>query len=248
MRSGAVARLAAMGLLSVLGVGALCALGSGLAAQPAVKAVATPPVPDVVVDDWRAGPLGQQGIPPGWEGQTWGKTSAFALSVVVDESGQRVLHLESRNDRATITRDLRGSVSLARTPILRWRWKVIALPAGGDARKLETADQAAQVYVTWPRVPALLRSRIIGYAWDTSAPVGSTFRSQKTGTVTYIILRSGPAEAGRWLEERRDVRADFLAIYGEEPPDPGAITLSVDSNDPPSPAESRVGPLRVSPS
>jgi Protein of unknown function (DUF3047) len=248
MRSGAVARLAARGLLSVLGVGALCALGSGPAAQPAVKAAATPPVPDVVVDDWRAGPLGQQGIPPGWEGQTWGKTSAFALSVVVDESGQRVLHLESRNDRATITRDLRGSVSLARTPILRWRWKVIALPAGGDARKLETADQAAQVYVTWPRVPALLRSRIIGYAWDTSAPAGSTFRSQKTGTVTYIILRSGPAEAGRWLEERRDVRADFLAIYGEEPPDPGAITLSIDSNDTHSHAESLIGPLRFSPS
>jgi len=244
MRRGAAA---AMGCLSVLSVGALCAIGSGPAAQPAVKAAAPPPVADVVVDDWRAGPLGQQGIPPGWEGQTWGKTSAFALSVVVDE-GQRVLHLESRNDRATITRDLRGSVSLARTPILRWRWKVIALPAGGDARKLETADQAAQVYVTWPRVPALLRSRIIGYAWDTSAPAGSTFRSQKTGTVTYIILRSGPAEAGRWLEERRDVRADFLAIYGEEPPDPGAITLSIDSNDTHSTAESLIGPLRFSPS
>jgi len=237
-----------MGLLSVLSVGALCAIGGDPAAQPGVKAAAIPPVPDVVVDDWRAGPLGQQGIPPGWEGQTWGKTSAFALSVVVDENGERVLHLESRNDRATITRDLRGSVSLARTPILRWRWKVIALPVGGDARKRETADQAAQVYVTWPRVPALLRSRIIGYAWDTGAPAGSTFRSQKTGTVTYIILRSGPAEAGRWLEERRDVRADFLAIYGEEPPDPGAITLSIDSNDTHSHAESLIGPLRFSPS
>jgi len=93
MRRGAVARLAAMGCLSVLSVGALCAIGSGPAAQTAVKTAAPAPVPDVVVDDWRAGPLGQQGIPPGWEGQTWGKTSAFALSVVVDESGQRVLHL-----------------------------------------------------------------------------------------------------------------------------------------------------------
>ena len=123
------------------------------------------------------------------------------------DDGQRVLHLESHNDRATITRDLRGSVSLARTPILRWRWKVLVMPTGGDARRRETADQAAQVYVTWPRPPALLRSRIIGYAWDTTAPAGSTFRSEKTGTVTYIILRSGPAELGRWVEERRDVRA-----------------------------------------
>jgi hypothetical protein len=238
--------------------GLLCALagrGSPPAAQPTQPAGrgsaqargASAGPDDVVVEDWQSGPLGQKGVPPGWEGQTWGKTSAFALSVVVDE-GQRVLHLESRDDRATITRDLQGHVSLARTPILRWRWKVIAAPAGGDARRRETADQAAQLYVTWPRPPALLRSRIIGYAWDTTAPAGSSFRSQKTGTVTYMILRSGSAEVGRWVEERRDVRADFRAIYGEDPPDPGAITLSIDSNDTHSRAESLIGLIRFSPS
>ncbi|MFI5373700.1 MAG: DUF3047 domain-containing protein [Candidatus Rokuibacteriota bacterium] len=233
-------------VVSTLAAGLLCAVagaGSGPTAQRAASLARS----DVVVEDWRAGTPGQLGVPPGWEGQTWGKTSAFALSIVV-EDGQRVLHLESRNDRATITRDLRGSVSLARTPILRWRWKVVAMPTGGDARRRETADQAVQVYVTWPRLPALLRSRIIGYAWDTTAPAGSTFRSQKTGTVTYIILRSGPAELGRWLDERRDVRADYRAIFGEEPPDPGAITLSIDSNDTHSRAESLIGPIHFSPS
>ena len=226
--------------------GVLCAL-VGASAGPMAPPGASLPSADVVVEDWRAGTLGQLGVPPGWEGQTWGRASAFALGIVVDD-GQRALHLESRNDRATITRDLRGSVSLARTPILRWRWKVVAMPTGGDARHRETADQAAQVYVTWPRPPALLRSRIIGYAWDTTAPAGSTFRSEKTGTVTYIILRSGAAELGRWLEERRDVRADYRAIFGEEPPDPGAVTLSIDSNDTHSRAESLIGPIRFSPS
>ena len=120
-RVAAVLVAAVAGLVGVLLVG-----GSGPAAQ-------SPPAPaasDVVVDDWRAGVPGQVGIPPGWEAQTWGKASALALSVMVDD-GQRVLHLESRNDRATITRDLRGSVSLARTPILRWRWKVLVMPTGG---------------------------------------------------------------------------------------------------------------------
>ena len=234
--------LAAAGLLGVL-LGA----GSGLEAQPTASPASPPTSSEVVVDDWQAGTLGQLGVPPGWEGQTWGKSSAFALSIVVDD-GQRVLHLESRNDRATITRDLHGGVSLARTPILRWRWKVVAMPTGGDARRLETSDQAAQIYVTWPRLPTLLRSRIIGYAWDTTAPAGSTFQSEKTGTVTYIVLRSGPAELGRWLEERRDVRADYRAIFGEEPPDPGAVTLSIDSNDTHSRAESLIGLIRFSPS
>ena len=65
---------------------------------------------------------------------------------------------------------------------------------------------------------------------------------------SYIILRSGPAELGRWLEERRDVRADYRAIYGEEPSDPGAITLSIDSHDTHSRAESLIGSIRFSPS
>lgn len=232
----------------------LCALvgpGSPPAAQPgrgdAPAAAASVGPDDVVVEDWQSGPLGQKGVPSGWEAQTWGKASGLDLSVVLDE-GSRVLHLASHNDRATITRDLHGRISLARTPILRWRWKVIAAPTGGDARRRETADQAAQLYVTWPRPPALLRSRIIGYAWDTSAPAGSRFPSQKTGTVTYVILRSGTADLGRWVEERRDVRADFRAIYGEDPSDPGAITLSIDSNDTHSRAESLIGPIRFSPS
>ncbi len=232
----------------------LCALvgpGSPPAAQPgrgdAPAAAASVGPDDVVVEDWQSGPLGQKGVPSGWEAQTWGKASGLDLSVVLDE-GSRVLHLASHNDRTTITRDLHGRISLARTPILRWRWKVIAAPTGGDARRRETADQAAQLYVTWPRPPALLRSRIIGYAWDTSAPAGSRFPSQKTGTVTYVILRSGTADLGRWVEERRDVRADFRAIYGEDPSDPGAITLSIDSNDTHSRAESLIGPIRFSPS
>ena len=62
----------------------------------------------------------------------------------------------------------------------------------------------------------------------------------------YVILRAGPAELGRWLEGRCDVRADYRAIFGEEPPDPGAITLSIDSNDTHSRVESPIGPIRFS--
>ena len=244
MRIRLASVLVAAGVVSAL-VGGASRPAAQSTATPAAPPAITPATRDVVVDDWRSAVPGQVGIPPGWEGQTWGKASGFSLSVMVDD-GQRVLHLESRNDRATITRDLRGSVSLARTPILRWGWTVLVMPTGGAARRRETADQAAQVYVTWPRPPALLRSRIIGYAWDTSAPAGSTFRSEKTGTVTYIILRSGSGELGRWLEERRDVRADYRAIFGEEPPDPGAVTLSIDSNDTHSRAESLIGPIRFS--
>ena len=54
--------------------------------------------------------------------------------------------------------------------------------------------------------------------------------------------------SGHVLRQLSDVRADYRAIFGEEPPDPGAVTLSIDSNDTHSRAESLIGPIRFSPS
>src|SRR5262249_1906774 len=157
---------------------------------------------------------------------------------IVDDAGRKVLQLKSRGDNSTISKEIKGRVDLKETPILEWSWKVIALPSGADSRKRETDDQAAQLYVTWPRFPEAVRSRIIGYIWDTSAPVGSIFKSQVTQTVTYVVLRSGSAELGRWITERRNVREDFRTIYGEEADDPSILSLAIDSNDVKDAAES----------
>src|SRR5581483_10766109 len=110
-------------------------------------------------------------------------------------------------------------------------WMAVALPKGGNSCAKATDDQAVQIYVVWPRFPEALRSRIIGYVWDTTAPAGTTCRSGKTGTGTYVVVRSGEADLGRWLTEQRNVREDYRRIFGEEPDRPAAVSLSIDSND-----------------
>jgi hypothetical protein len=195
----------------------------------------------VVVEDWSEAPVGTRGVPPGWQKQRWGNP-AYDLTIV-EEGGRHVLHLRSDGDSSNVSKEIRGLVDLGATPVLEWSWKVVALPAGADARRKETDDQAAQLYVTWPRVPEALRSRIIGYVWDTTAPAGSIVKSQKTGTVTYVVLRSGPAELGRWLTERRNVREDFRRIYGEEPDAPAVVSIGIDSDDVKGTAESYFGSI-----
>jgi len=88
-----------------------------------------------------------------------------------------------------------------------------------------------------------VRSRIIGYIWDTTAPAGTTVKSQKTGTVTYIVVRSGPAELGKWITERRNVLEDYKRIFGEAPEDPGVLSFGIDSDDVKRSAESFMGPI-----
>jgi hypothetical protein len=195
----------------------------------------------VVIEDWTRYVPGTRGIPGDWKGQNWG-SPAYDFTIV-DDAGRRALQLKSRDEGSTISRDIKGKVNLKETPILEWSWRAVVLPTGGDSRRKATDDQAAQLFVVWPRFPEAVRSRIIGYVWDTTAPVGTVAKSEKTGTVTYIVVESGPERLGKWISERRNVVEDFKRIYGEEPDNPGAISISIDSNDTHATAESYMGPI-----
>ena len=194
-----------------------------------------------VVEDWSSQPVGAKGIPEGWKGQNWGSPK-YDLTIEND-GGKKALHMKSVNEGSTIARDVKGKVNLKDTPILEWRWKVMTLPVNADSRKTETDDQAAQIYVAWPRFPEALRSRILGYIWDTTAPVGTIVKSEKTGTITYVVVRSGTTDLGKWITERRNVAEDFRKIYGEAADSPGVISVSIDSNDTHSSAESFLGTI-----
>jgi len=193
----------------------------------------------VVIEDWKKPPLGAKGLPADWKGQSWG-SPAYDMTVEQEDS-RRVLRLRSRGDSSTITKEV--SIDVKATPILEWRWKVVTLPQGADARSKATDDQAIQLYVTFPRFPSQLRSRIIGYIWDTTAPQGSIVESQKTGLVTYVVVRSGAQGLGEWHAETRDVYEDYKRIYGEEPGTLEAISVTIDSDDTRSSAESYIGAI-----
>jgi Protein of unknown function (DUF3047) len=196
----------------------------------------------VVIEDWTANRVGQRGIPSGWTGEGFGRRADYDFTI--EQAGEaRVLHLKSNDEHSTIVRDITGKVRLKETPILEWTWKANILPTGGDVRHKETTDIAAQLYIIWPRFPALLRSRIIGYVWDATTPAATMVKSEKTGTVTFIVLRSGTKDLGKWLTERRNVAEDYRDIFGEFPENPTAITISIDSNDTHSMAESFIGPI-----
>jgi len=194
----------------------------------------------LVVEDWAKQPEGKTGIPDGWKGQNWGSPKYdFRIET---QGGRKVLRAKSQDDSSTISKE--AKVNLKDRPILQWSWQAVTLPKGGDGRKSATDDQAAQLYVTFPRFPQAVRSRIISYLWDTTAPAGSIFKSEKTGLVTYVVVRSGPAEAGKWVTESRNVLEDYKKIYGEAPGEEvGAISISIDSNDTHSSAESYFGEI-----
>ena len=214
-----------------------------LALAPAILAAAAAApaqTPAIVVEDWSRQPPGHAGIPEGWDGHGWGSPK-YDLTVITD-GADRVLRLRSRGDNSTISKEIR--VDVKTHPVLVWHWKMVALPAGGDCRRRALDDEAGQIYVAFPRFPTSMRSRIIGYVWDTTAPAGTIVQSESSRLVTYVVVRSGAADVGRWLTETRNVYEDYMRIYGEAPTETaGAVSVAIDSNDTRTSAESYLGPI-----
>ena len=215
----AFALMAMAGILSRARTPAWSAPGQGVPGEVAAH----------LVEDWRGVPLGSHGVPPGWRKyETPGGRPAYDFTVVED-TGRRALDLKSAADHSTIAKEV--GVALEATPLLEWEWKVRTLPRGADLRERATSDTTGHLFVIWPRFPALLRSRLVGYVWDASLPIGSIVKSSKTSTVTFIVVRRGADGLGQWLTERRNVVDDHRRVFGEAPDNPQAVALSIDTND-----------------
>ena len=181
----------------------------------------------LVIEDWSRIPAATKGTPPGWRGQVM-DTLAHAMSIV-DDGNRNVLCLVSARDSWAITKDIKSDVEINKAPILEWSWKAITLPARGDSREEATDDYAARVCVGWLRFPAALRSRILCYVWDSTAPVGTIVRHKTAPTITLVVVRSGAAELGRWVNEQRNVADDFKRVYADSPDAPRMIVIAISS-------------------
>jgi hypothetical protein len=192
-----------------------------------------------LVEDWATHQVGARGVPTGWrEYETPAGRPRYDFTIV-DDGGRRALDLKSEGDHSTIAKEVQ--VELAQTPVLEWAWKVMRVPAHADLRNKATSDATGHVFVVWPRWPALLRSRLIGYVWDRALPTGSVVKSRKTGTVTFIVVASGEQGLREWRVQRRNVVEDYRKVFDETPTDPGAVALSIDTNDTRSEAETLFG-------
>jgi hypothetical protein len=182
------------------------------------------------------------GIPAGWQVQVFAGQASVEL--VRSEIGL-AFRLKSEASSFALYRGV--VVDLHEFPVLSWAWKVTRLPGAGDARQRATDDQAAQVYVIFPRWPAPQSSSdVIGYIWDTTAPAGAWLVSPKATNVRLGVVESGPAGLGAWRHYRRNLRDDYVALFGRRPPRVGSIAIMTDADDTGGAAEALVGGLAFS--
>jgi len=220
--------------------------GRGAAATPSPIRV---PIPDrsgqvrVPVSDLVPTRLPASGVPVGWDVTEFAGGDPSVELVRTD--GRLAIRLRSERNSFAVHRDL--VLDVRQYPILSWWWKVSRLPAGSDVRETGRDDQAAQVYVVFPRWPSpRTSSDVIGYVWDTRAPVGTRLTPAKAQNVRIIVVESGSGRLEQWLQQQRNVAEDYQAAFGRQPPRVGKVALMIDSNDTRSDAEALFGDLTFS--
>jgi hypothetical protein len=125
------------------------------------------------------------------------------------------------------------TVDLKRTPVLCWKWRISAPLVGADMTRRAGDDYAARLYLSL-KIPEseqglLLRAKLklartiwgadlpdaaVNYVWDNRHPAGTEMPNAYTSQTIMVVQRMGPADAGRWVSEHRDVGADIRRLFG----------------------------------
>ena len=170
--------------------------------------------------------LPADGVPAGWDLREFTGKPDVEL---VRADGRLAVRLRSDRSSFALYRDV--VVDPTVQPRLAWSWKVTQLPTDADARDPARNDQAVGLYVIFPRWPApLTSSEVLGYVWDSRAPVGTVIPLRAAPNVRLLVVESGTRGLREWKTYDRDVLGDYASVFGAAPGRIGKLAIMSDAD------------------
>jgi len=149
---------------------------------------------------------------------------------------------------------------------VRFSWKVPALITDADMALRDKDDSPVRLVLAFDgdRSKLSSRDRILSelafaltgedmpyatlmYVWCNQRAPGSVVLNPRTDRIRKLVLESGPKRLNRWLDYERDIRADYLAVFGEEPGRLIAVGIMTDTDNTKSSAQAWYGPVVLGP-
>ncbi len=188
----------------------------------------------------------QQGIPEDWR--------PYSLANVYDKTDYELVRTDrggavrARSDGEGSALVTRRRIDLTQHPVLKWHWKVDGIIPSANARIAAQSDYPASLFVTFDykevglyrRLKILtlemlgydsIPTRALVYTWTNRVERAAVFPNPKAEWMKMIAVRSGTTHVGTWKTERRNVRADYRDVFGDEPPPVKRIALMTSTND-----------------
>jgi hypothetical protein len=166
---------------------------------------------------------------------------------IEDADGTAVLRVDAAAAASSLARDVDWDVSAL--PFLNWRWRINRVVSAGDISTKSGDDFAARLYVMFDypleNLPMLERTRLrvarwiygddvpaaaLCYVWGNREAVDTSAWSAYTDRVRVIVMRNRDDAVGAWVQERRNVLADYRHAFGDVPPRPLGIAIAADTD------------------
>ncbi len=167
-----------------------------------------------------------QGDLNGWEEKSFVDNTRYEL---IAEDNIKVLKAHTSAAASGLFREV--DIDLNKTPYLNWSWKVENTYSGNDEHSKEGDDYPARIYVVVSGGVFFWKTRAINYVWSSNQPLGTRWKNAYTGNARMLAVRSGDKQTGQWITEKRNVRADFKKLFGEDVTEINAVAIMSDSDN-----------------
>ncbi len=176
----------------------------------------------IAIDDFATATVGE--FPSNWKVR---KDAAKSIYRVAEEGGRRFLRAASRDQGIQAARGFEWD--LGKYPVLRWSWRAVEFPRGAN-EQTGANDSVLAVYLLVP-YSQIRGPEAVKYVWSEKVPLGT--RLSSNGGLTQVrVIETGSANRDRWIDERVDVRDDYLAYFEKKDvPKPAGIAILTDSDD-----------------
>lgn len=176
----------------------------------------------------------------GWESKSFKGTTEY---IIVQEDGKTVLKAHAKGSASGLSKKITFKPVIYR--YLKWSWKISNTIAQGNEKSKQGDDYAARVYVVFPG-RFFWQMRALNYIWANKLPKGEFVPNAFTSNAMLLAVQSGSAKAGQWITEKRDILADYRRLFGEDPPEAGAIAIMTDTDNTGSEATAWYGDIILS--
>lgn len=239
---------------------ALVGLAAGCATPPAEVATdGARPAPSLTL--WPAAVPADQAPPGTWEHfRLPGKRPTEFTAARVD--GRDAMAAVSSSAASMVRQRVR--VEPADLGRVRFSWKVADLIQTADMAERDTDDSPVRIVLAFEGDRSKFSARnvmlnelsraITGeempyatlmYVWCNQRPAGSVILNPRTDRIRKLVVESGAAQVRQWVDYERDVRADYVKAFGEEPGALVGIAVMTDTDNTRSKVRAWYGPIRL---
>jgi hypothetical protein len=166
---------------------------------------------------------------------------------LVEDNGQVVVQAVANNAAASLIKEVRHDAS--EEPWLSWRWRIDRVVENSDITSKQGDDFAARLYVFFDypldRLSLVDRTKLraarwwygeqvpaasLCYVWANQERTGTTAWNAYTSRVRVIVLRNAQSAVGDWVDEKRNLAADFRTAFGDVKPIVTGIAIAADTD------------------